>query len=74
MSEMCEILKKIKDRIDSGTDPNEAIPYTINCADMDSYMELLYYAAQVLPDGRRREEIRRTIKELNDVRRTDGQL
>lgn len=70
----CRILQLIKEQITSGTPPDQAIPYSIECADMDAYMEVLYYAAQVLPDGRRREEIRTLIKEFNNVRRTDSEL
>ncbi len=73
-SNVCKILNLIKEQIENGTPPDQAIPYSIECADMDAYMEVLYYAAQVLPDGRRREEIRTLIKELNNVRRTDSEL
>ena len=67
------MLKAIKDQIDSGIDPEDAIPYSIDCADLDAYLEVLYYAAQILPDGRRREEIRAKIKEMtDDARRADG--
>ena len=73
MSEPCSMLKAIKEQIDSGIDPEDAIPYSIDCADLDAYLEVLYYAAQILPDGRRREEIRANIKEMtDDVRRADG--
>lgn len=73
MSEPCNMLKAIKGQIESGIDPDEAIPYSIDCADLDAYLEVLYYAAQILPDGRRREEIRAKIKEMtDDVRRADG--
>ena len=73
MSEPCSMLKAIKEQIDSGIDPEDAIPYSIDCADLDAYLEVLYYAAQILPDGRRREEIRAKIKEMtDDARRADG--
>lgn len=74
MSKPCEMLTAIKQQIDSGIDPEDAIPYSIDCADLDAYLEILYYAAQILPDGRRREEIRAKIKEMTDVRRADGEL
>lgn len=73
MSKTCEMLKGIKEQIDAGIPPEQAIPYSIDCADLDAYLEVLYYAAQILPDGRRREEIRAKIKEMtDDVRRADG--
>lgn len=73
MSKTCEMLTGIKEQIDAGIPPEQAIPYSIDCADLDAYLEVLYYAAQILPDGRRREEIRAKIKEMtDDVRRADG--
>lgn len=70
----CKLLKLIKERINSGMTPEEAIPYSMNCTNEDEYYEVLYYAAQVLPEGVRRESIRNKLKELDYVRRTAGQL
>ena len=74
MSE-CKVLKEISNAIASGVPPEEAIPYSIVCSDQESYLEILYYAIQVLPDGRRKDEIKAKLQEvLQDVSRTDSQL
>lgn len=74
MSE-CKALREIKKRIDAGVDPDEAIPWEIHCTTIKEYIEVLYYAKQVLPDGRRKEDITIKLEELlNDVRGTAGEL
>lgn len=71
MSE-CKVLKEISNAIASGVPPEDAIPYSIVCADQDSYIEILYYAIQVLPDGRRKDEIKAKLQEVQNAGRTDG--
>lgn len=68
----CKTLQEIKKRIDSGVDPDLAIPWEVSVETVDDYIEVLYYAAQVLPDGRRKDDVKRKLKELTDVRRTAG--
>lgn len=70
----CKLLQLIKESIDAGTPPDDAIPYSIECADMNDYYEVLYYANQVLPDGTRKDIIRLKMEEIDNVRRTDSQL
>jgi len=70
----CKLLKLIKESISSGTPPEDAIPYSIECADNDDYYEILYYANQVLPNGPRKDIIRLKMEEIDNVRRTDSTL
>jgi hypothetical protein len=70
----CKLLKLIKDSIDAGTPPADAIPYSLECANMDDYYEVLYYSNQVLPDGPRKDVIREKMEEIDNVRRTDSKL
>lgn len=70
----CKLLQLIRESIDAGTPPDEAIPYSIECADMNDYYEVLYYAVQVLPDGPRKDIIKLKMEEIDNVRRTDSQL
>lgn len=71
----CKVLQDIKKRIESGMDPDDAIPWEIHCTTIEEYIEVLYYAAQVLPDGRRRDNVKKKLKELlEDVRGTEGEL
>lgn len=70
----CEMLKLIHNRIASGVPPEEAIPYSINCSSESEYIEILYYASQVLPDGMRRDSIRKKLEDMKNDSRTDGQL
>ena len=58
----CEALKEIKKRIENGEDPDKVIPYHLNAPD-DVVREVCFYALQVLPDGRRKENIRRYWEE-----------
>jgi hypothetical protein len=53
----CKVLADMKRRIDNGEDPNTVIPYSVECADEEDYIELLYFAKQVLPEGPRKEFI-----------------
>lgn len=65
----CAILQSIKAKIDAGMDPDAAIPYQIPVTSMYDYLEFLYYAAQVLPEGARKEEVERKLAEVcEDVR------
>lgn len=70
----CKLLQLIKESIDAGTPPDDAIPYSLECTNIDDYYEVLYYANQVLPDGPRKDIIRLKMEELDNVRRTDSQL
>ena len=64
MNESCKILKLIKDRIAAGEKPEDVIPYSIECGNIDDYKEIVYFAAQVLPDGERKEFCKRRFNEL----------
>ncbi len=69
----CRILQEIKAKIDAGMDPDKAIPYHVTCTTIQQYIDVLYYAIQVLPDGRRKETLKRKLKEvLDNVRGTEG--
>ena len=70
----CDMLKLIHNRIASGMPPEEAIPYSINCSSEPEYIELLYYASQVLPEGQRRDSIRKKLEGITNASRTDGKL
>lgn len=70
----CKLLVEIKKQIEAGIPADQAIPWTINVNNEDDYIEVLYYALQVLPDGRRRDDVNRKLKELTDVRRTESKL
>lgn len=65
------MLKEIQNRIATGTPPEQAIPYSIECANEADFLEILYYASQVLPEGRRKEYCKKRLEELRDVSRTD---
>lgn len=67
----CEILKQIQNKIATGTPAEEAIPYSIKCSNESDYLELLYYASQVLPDGSRKEACKKKMEELKNASRTD---
>ena len=58
----CEILKKMKDEIEAGKDPEAVIPYSIECGSLDDYIEVLHFAVQVLPDGKRKDEVKELLK------------
>ncbi len=69
----CRILQEIKAKIDAGMDPDKAIPYHVTCTTIQQYIDVLYYAIQVLPDGRRKETLKRKLKEvLDNVRGTES--
>ena len=70
MKATCEILKRIKERIEAGENPETAIPYDLP-ADIskDDYIEVLFYAVQVLPNGKRKESIQKKLKEVLNVSR-----
>lgn len=55
-------MSAIKQRIESGVDPDKAIPYDVGFLNHEDYIELLFYAKQVLPDGRRRNEVIATLE------------
>lgn len=61
----CVLLRMIKSHIDNGERPEEVIPYSLPAEIADSdYLELLYYARQILPDGERKDFINKRIEEL----------
>ena len=62
MSKECEALRMIKERIENGEDPETAIPYHLNVDD-DVLREICFYALQVLPEGRRKDNIRKYWEE-----------
>lgn len=73
MAKDCRILQEIKAKIDAGMDPDKAIPYHVTCTTIQQYIDVLYYAIQVLPDGRRKETLKRKLKEvLDNVRGTES--
>lgn len=74
MDKTCSILQDIKAKIDAGMDPDKAIPYHPICEDPEQTIEVLYYAIQVLPDGRRKDLLRKKLEEVENVRRTEGKL
>ena len=67
----CELLKQIQNKIATGTPPEEAIPYSIECANESDYLELIYYASQVLPDGLRKEACKKKLEVMRNASRTD---
>ena len=60
----CEILIKIKDRIDAGEPAENVIPFNMICENENDYIEILHFAVQVLPDGDRKEFCKRRLNEL----------
>ena len=58
----CKMLKEIKERIEHGEDPEAVIPYHLNVDD-DAAKEICFYALQVLPDGRRKDTLKRYWEE-----------
>ena len=71
----CKALMLMKQAIDNGADPEQVIPYNIDCQDPDDYLEILYYARQVLrADSRRIPVINKKIEELEHVRRAESEL
>lgn len=62
----CRILQDIKAKIDAGMDPDKAIPYSVTCTTIQQYIDVLYYAAQVLQDGPRRQSVQKKLKEVLD--------
>lgn len=51
----CEILLKIKQRIENGEPAENVIPYHINVPE-EYRKEFIYYAVQVLPEGRKKDD------------------
>lgn len=69
----CRILQEIKAKIAAGIDPDKAIPYHVTCTTIQQYIDLLYYAAQVLPDGPRKQSVKQKLAEvLENVRGTES--
>lgn len=60
----CKILVAIKQRIENGEDPEKVIPYSVGFLNHEDYIELLYYAKQVLPEGRRKDEVSSTLERV----------
>lgn len=68
----CTMLKDMQKRISAGEDPESVIPYHLpRSMKEEDYIELLYFAVQVLPDGMRKDSIKQTLEDLH-VRRTAG--
>lgn len=44
----CKLLTEMKKRIEEGEDPEKVIPYHVNLPE-EYFIEVLYYALQVLP-------------------------
>lgn len=44
----CKLLTEMKKRIEAGEDPEKVIPYHVNLP-KEYFIEVLYYALQVLP-------------------------
>lgn len=70
----CKTLNEIKKRIESGVPADDAIPWEVPVETEDDYIEILYYAKQVLPEGRRKDDVARKLEELTNVRRTESKL
>lgn len=67
----CQLLKEIKRKILTGIPAEEAIPYDVSCASESDFYEILYYAAQVLPDGRRKDGVLKKLEEMDNVTRAN---
>lgn len=66
------MLKEMQKRISAGEDPDVVIPWEApRGIGTEDYIEMLYFAFQVLPAGMRRERIKRTLEELH-ARGTDS--
>lgn len=71
----CKYLVEMKKRIENGEDPDKVIPYTLPFEiSQEDYIEILYFAQQVLPDGVRRDSVIETIKGLTNASRRDSKL
>lgn len=51
----CKLLTEMKKRIEAGEDPDKVIPYHVNLPE-EYFIEVLYYALQVLPKSSPRYE------------------
>lgn len=51
----CKLLTEMKKRIEAGEDPEKVIPYHVNLPE-EYFIEVLYYALQVLPKSSPRYE------------------
>lgn len=51
----CKLLTEMKKRIEAGEDPEKVIPYHVNLP-KEYFIEVLYYALQVLPKSSPRYE------------------
>lgn len=64
------MLKRMKKLIDNGADPNEVIPWSLSPdVTEEEYIEILYFASQVLPEGRRKESVIKTLKDIQNASR-----
>lgn len=71
----CKYLVEMKKRIENGEDPEQVIPYTLPFEiSQEDYIEILYFAQQVLPDGFRKDSVKATIEGLRNASRRDSQL
>lgn len=51
----CKLLTEMKKRIEAGEDPEKVVPYHVNLPE-EYFIEVLYYALQVLPKSSPRYE------------------
>ena len=63
MSE-CQLIQAMKRALDAGVSPENVVPWSLQCAIVDEYIEVLYFALQILPDGNRKEQIRKKLEEV----------
>lgn len=60
---LCNILVDMRNRIESGEDPEHVIPYSFECLNDDDFIEILHYAIHILPeDSPRRASCVRKLK------------
>ena len=63
MSE-CKVIQAMKRALDAGVSPENVVPWSLQCDSVDEYIEVLYFALQILPDGNRKEQIRKKLEEV----------
>lgn len=63
MSE-CQLIQAMKRALDAGISPENVVPWSLQCASVDEYIEVLYFSLQILPDGSRKEQIRKKLEEV----------
>lgn len=63
MSE-CKVIQAMKRALDAGVSPENVVPWSFQCSNKDEFIEVLYYSIQILPDGRRKEELKKKLEEV----------